>query len=200
MSVAKSTWARLLLVFPALVIIYFGYLHLSGSAGRGGVDLLGTGAAQENGSGGQNQQTAPVSAEMAAALRAQAAELERREAEIEQREGELVVLERDLLRLRRQVGEELAELEGLRAELESLEAERASERVRQIADTLKNVKAQIAAAQLVALYQQNRVTALYVISQLDARSSGKIFSRMTNAELAARILEDFNAWQVAEGN
>ncbi len=68
-----------------------------------------------------------------------------------------------------------------------------------IAQTFKNTKSNVAAAQLKALYEQNRVTALYVLSQLDSRSAGKIFSKFPDATLAARIMEDLKAWRVSEG-
>ena len=186
---------RLALIIPALVIAYFGYLYLSGSVGDPTIDFLGTGAAQEKKA---QQQTTKGSGEVAADLSAKVAELNRREEAVARREQELAVLERDLLRMRREIASERTKLETDKAEFERREKERNSARITQIANTLKNTKSNVAAAQLIALYRRNRTTALYVLSQLDSRSAGKIFSKVGDSDLAAKILEDFEAWRVEQ--
>jgi flagellar motility protein MotE (MotC chaperone) len=186
---------RLLAIVPALVIAYFGLLFLTGSAGNPSMDVLGTGSAQE-GAVDVQQQATPTAETLA--QQAKGDELAKREEAVARKEQELAVLERDLLRMRREIAEERTTLEADKAEFDRQETERKGARILQIANTLKATKADVAAAQLIALYQQNRTTALYILSQIDARSAGKIFSKMTDAKLAATILEDLEAWRVAQ--
>lgn len=194
----KSVWARIALIIPAVIIAYFTFLYIGGLNDKNEIDLLGVGAAQES-DAQQQRRSGPVSAEMADALREKAEELDKREEEIERKEQELAVFERDLLRMRQEIAKERAELDRAISDYQQQETDRTSQRINLIAQTFKNTKDTIAAAQLEALYEKNRVTALYVLSQLDSRSAGKIFSKFVNAELAAQILEDFKTWQVAEG-
>ena len=188
-----STISRLALIMPVMAITYFGYLYLSGSVGDPAVDFLGAGKAREN--GGRQQDAQP---DMTSALQRKAAQLKQREEAVARREQEMAVLERDLLRIRQEIADERAELEKDKAEFERQETERNSARITLIANTLKNTKAAVAAAQLIALYERNRTTALYILSRLDSRSAGKIFSKMTKADLAAQIIEDLKAWRVAQ--
>ena len=190
MRIKTSTLTRLALIIPALIIVYFGYLYLSGSVGNPAVDFLAAGSAQE--------QKAQEQEKPAQGKAVTAADLDERAEVIARREQELAVLERDLLRMRQEIADERATLEAEKAELARQEKERNSERITQIADTLKNTKSNIAANQLVALYQRNRPTALYVLSRIDSRSAGKIFSKIADAELAARILDDLEAWRVEQ--
>ena len=190
MRINTSTITRLALIVPALVILYFGYLYLTGSVGDPAVDFLAAGAAQEQ--GGQEQEKKQEGKALTAA------DLDERAEAIARREQELAVLERDLLRMRQEIAAERATLEAEKAEFARQEEERNGERITQIANTLKNTKSNIAANQLVALYERNRVTALYVLSRIDSRSAGKIFSKIPDAGLAARILDDLEAWRVEQ--
>ena len=194
MRLTGKLMTRLLVIIPALVIAYFGFLYLTGSAGDPSVDILGAGSAQEGNQRQEKSETPPT----AAGQQLKTDDLRQREEAVARREQELAVLERDLLRMRREIVEERTALDAAKAEFERQEQERNGERITQIANTLKSTKANIAAAQLIALYERNRTTALYVLSQIDARSAGKIFSKMTDAELAAQILEDLKAWRVAQ--
>jgi flagellar motility protein MotE (MotC chaperone) len=197
MEIDKSTMVRWTLVVPVLIIAYFGLLLITGSSGKPGVDMLGLGTAQERTE--QEQDTkGTVSEELASALRAKEAELDRREAAIAKKEQELNVWEKDLQRLRTQLNDERKALEKDKADFTQQEQERKSQRVQQIAQTMKSIKADVAAKQLVELYNQNRSTALLVILNMDSRTAGKIFSKMVDAKTAARIMEDFNSWKVSQ--
>ena len=199
MEISKSSMVRWLLILPAVIIAYFIILMLTGSAGKPSVDLVGSGSAQER-EGQEPSGTGSVSEELAAALREKESELDRREADIARREQELAVWEKDLQRLRRELNDDRQALENEKAAFAQQEKERNGERVKQVAQTLKSTKANIAALQLQALYQKNRATALFVLSQLDSRSAGKIFSKMTDTQLAAQILEDFESWKVGNNS
>jgi flagellar motility protein MotE (MotC chaperone) len=78
------------------------------------------------------------------------------------------------------------------------ESERDSERVVKIANAFKAMKTDVAADQLVALYRENRATCLYVLARVDEKSIGKIFSKMPDPVVAARILDDLKAWRVRD--
>jgi len=188
MRIPQSPWARAALVIPALIVAYVGYVAITGSA-----SILAIGTAQERQGGEQSQEVSY--SQMAETLRARAQLLDERESELDRREQELAVLERDLLRMRRQISDEREELERDQEAFQQLQEQMQSERVQHLAQTLQNTKATVAAAQLQALYNQNRSTALLVLTQLDARSAGKIFSKMANAELAASIMEDLREWR-----
>jgi flagellar motility protein MotE (MotC chaperone) len=197
MDINRSSIVRWTLVVPALIISYFGLLLLTGSSGKPGVDMLGLGTAQER-TEQERDTRGTVSEELASALRAKEAELDRREAAIAKKEQELTVWEKDLQRLRTQLNDERKVLDKDQADYTRQEQERKSQRVQQIAQTMKSVKADVAARQLVELYNQNRSTALFVILNMDSRTTGKIFSKMGDAKTAARILEDFNSWKVSQ--
>lgn len=161
--------------------------------------------------GGQDKTTAEkdkkqdrkeYSAEYVKALETRAEGLDKREANILKREQEISFLEQDLIK-------KIKDFEKRQEEFETAkdtyikrrnreEKERTGARVMQIASAFKNIKANVAAAQLSALYQENRATALYVMSQIDARVFGKIFSKMTDHVLAARMMEDLKTWRVSE--
>lgn len=196
MQITGKLMTRLLVIIPALVIAYFGFLYLTGLVGNPSVDILGSGSAKgENPAQEKSESTAPAPTQQL-----KTDDLRQREEAVARREQELTVLERDLLRMRREIADERTALDAAKAEFERQEQERLSERITQIANTLKSTKANIAAAQLIALYERNRTTALFVLSQIDARSAGKIFSKVTNAELAAQILEDLKSWRVAQAD
>jgi flagellar motility protein MotE (MotC chaperone) len=171
-----------------------------------GVFSLAGGALQEqeekSGDQKKGTQQEPISEEYARTLRQKSEELDKREKELLRREQELAFLEQDLMKKIAAFEAEKDEWEQNRttyeAEVQRQEQERTSQRVVKIAGGFKNIKASVAAAQLSALYNENRPTALYVISQMDDRTLGKIFSKMTDAALAARILEDFKAWRVEQ--
>jgi flagellar motility protein MotE (MotC chaperone) len=196
MKAPGGIFARLLMIIPALVIIYFGFLYLTGSTGNPSVDVMGAGAAQESSS--PQQQEKPAAA--TAAHNAKIEELAKREDAVARKEQELAVLERDLLRMRQEISDERSTLDAAKAEFERQEKERKDQRIVQLAGTLKSTKADVAAAQFIALYERNRTTALYVLSQIDARSAGKIFSKMGDAKLAATIMDDFEAWRLAQAD
>lgn len=199
MKTSLKAMARWLFIIPILLIAYFGFMLLSGSTGGLDLNMLGLGIAQQDDDQERTSENS-VSEELAAALRAKEEELDKRETDIKKREQELSVWENDLRRMRNEIIRERDELDKDKAAFAQQEEERKSERVKQIAQTLKSTKAGVAAAQLQALYQKNRVTALYVISNLDSRSAGKIFTKMTRAEVAAQILEDFNNWNLSENS
>lgn len=145
---------------------------------------------------------AQVTPEYAEALRARAAELDRREKELLRREQELAFLEQDLIKRLNAVE---ADKKAFQAEKKTWEdntakdaAERDSERVVKIANAFKAMKADVAADQLIALYRENRATSLYVLSRIDDKSIGKIFSKMPDPVIAARILEDLKMWRVRD--
>jgi flagellar motility protein MotE (MotC chaperone) len=171
-----------------------------------GVFSLAGGALQEQeekpGDQKKGIQQEPISEEYARTLRQKGEELDKREKDLLRQEQELAFLEQDLMKKIAAFEAEKGEWEqnktAYEAEVQRQEQERTSSRVIKIAGGFKNIKAAVAAAQLGALYRENKPTALYVISQLDDRTLGKIFSKMTDAELAARILEDFKAWRVEQ--
>ena len=140
-----------------------------------------------------------ISKNYADALRAKAAELDKREKDIVRREQELSLLEQELIKKMRQFEQDKTvfdtERKAWQDQRDSEEAQRDSARVQKIAQGYKNVKANVAAAQLTALYAENRATALIVINELDERTFGKIFSKMTDPALAARIVEDLKQWR-----
>lgn len=143
-----------------------------------------------------------VTKEFAEALRAKAAELDKREKDLLRREQEVSFLEQDLIKRTKAFEQEKQDFDTKKKNYEEQvarqEQQRTSERIIKIAGGFKNIKAGTAAEQLSALYRENRATALYVISQFDQRTFGKIFSKMADAQLAARIIEDLKAWRVAE--
>lgn len=145
-----------------------------------------------------------ISKNYADALRAKAAELEQRQKDIVRREQELSLLEQELIKKMRQFDQDKAAFEAEKnawqQQRTSEEQQREGERVQKIAAGYKNVKANVAAAQLTALYAENKTTALIVINELDDRTFGKIFSKMADPVLAAQIVEDLKQWRTGAGD
>lgn len=143
------------------------------------------------------------------ALREKGAELDRREKEIIRREQEVAFLEQDILKRMKEVEDERAKLNRDKTKFDKdrktfntrvsrVQTSESEERIQQVVNVLKNVKAAIAANQIMALYAENKNTALQVLSRMDARTLGKIFSKLTNTKLAAKILEDLKEWRTAD--
>lgn len=143
------------------------------------------------------------------ALRERALNLDKREKEIIRREQEVAFLEQDILKRMKEVDDERAKLtrdkkkyeedkEEFSKRVNRVQNSESEERIQQVVNIMKSVKAAVAAEQLVALYGENKNTALQVLSRMDSRSLGKIFSKLTDTRLAAKILEDLKEWRAAD--
>jgi len=140
-------------------------------------------------------------AEFIRSLQARESELNRRDKELLQREQQIIVQEKDLAARINAFDRQVEEFEQLKQEWQEnqdmiIKAAEA-ERIRSIAASFKNVKSGNAAAQLIALFEQNRTTALLILNQIDSRTFGKIFDKIGNPAKAAEIYEALKDWNIS---
>ena len=196
---------KLILFLVALLVIAVAATAFAFSIGTipGGQDKKATEKKETE------QDKTKISKGYEVALREKAAELEKREKDIVRREQEVAFLEQDILKRMKEIEDERAKLNRDKEKFEKdkktfntrvnrVQTSESEERIQQVVNVLKNVKAAVAANQIVALYGENKNTALQVLSRMDARTLGKIFSKLTDTRLAAKILEDLKEWRTAD--
>lgn len=141
------------------------------------------------------------SAEYLRSLRAKEAELNRREKDLLQREQQIMIQERELSTKIEALEKERQEFETYKQQWQDeqdvkIEAAEA-ERIRSLAASFKSIKSGTAAAQLMALFDENKTTALLILNHIDNRTLGKIFSKISDPEKAAEIYEAIKNWNIS---
>lgn len=157
---------------------------------------------QDDNPGEQDQdKKLETSAEYLRSLREKEEELNEREQNILQREQQLIVQEKDLSDRITAFEKDKNEFEELkqtwREEQEAIQQAAESERIRTLAASFKSIKSATAANQLIALFNQNKTTALLIMNLIDNRTLGKLFSKITDPDKAAEIYEAYKNWNIS---
>jgi len=149
----------------------------------------------------QKDEEIKSTAELVRSLQAKESELQRRQKELLQREQQIIVQEKDLADRINAFDQQVADFEQMKKQWQDdqnvISQAAESERIQNIAASFKNVKSGNAAAQLIALFEQNRTTALLILNQLDTRTFGKIFNKIENPAKAAQLYEALKDWNIS---